>query len=158
MNSTHSKIKFYISCIEFFFYDGCTNFLRGGEGGVMLSVQKTEKNHKNRTHSKIKFYIIFIYIFFSMMYIKKILNGAGGLVGGGLIAFFYILLYYFINVMIKTLYFSNFIVVYIIYFPHSLYCYVLMFFSLLLKSYTFSARYLSSPTVFDLDVEPNIIL
>ena len=64
---------------------------------------------------------------------------------------FYILLYYFINVMIQTLYISNFIVVYVIYFTHSLYCHVLMCFSLLMKSYTFPARNPSSSTFFDLD-------
>ena len=53
--------------------------------------------------------------------------------------------------MIKTLYISNFIVVYIIYFTRNLYCYVLMCFSLLLKNDNFSARNLSSSTVFDLD-------
>ena len=51
--------------------------------------------------------------------------------------------------MIKTLYISNFIVVYIIYFIHSLYYYVLMFFPSEKKK--ISARNLSSPTVFDLD-------
>ena len=87
-----------------------------------------------------------------MMVIKKFLKGgAGGWAGDGLIFFLDILLYYFINVMIKTLYISNFIVVYVIYFTHSLYCYVLMCFSLLLKNYNFSARNLSSPRVFDLD-------
>ena len=65
--------------------------------------------------------------------------------------YFDILLYYFINELIKTLYISNFIVVYVIYFTHSSYCYVLMCFSLLLKNYNFSARNLSSPTGFDLD-------
>ena len=57
------------------------------------------------------------------MDIKKFLKGEAQ---GGLNFFFYILLYYFINVMIKTLYISNFIVVYIKYFTHSLYCYVLI--------------------------------
>ena len=51
--------------------------------------------------------------------------------------------------MIKTLYISSFIVVYVIYFTHSEYCYVLMLPPL--SSDTFSARNLSSPTVFDLD-------
>ena len=65
--------------------------------------------------------------------------------GWGQVEFFVdILLYYFINVMIKT-YISSFIVVYFIYFTHSL-CYVLMSFSLVLKNYKFSARNLSSPT------------
>ena len=82
-----------------------------------------------------------------MMDIKKFLNGGQEQVD----FFFYRLLYYFINVMMKTLYISNFIVVYVIYFTHSLYCYVLMCFSLLLKTYNFSARNISSPTVFDLD-------
>ena len=82
------------------------------------------------------------------MDIKKILNGVGQ---GGVEFFFYILLCSFINVMIKTLHIINFIVVYVMYFTHSLYCYVLMCFSLLLKNYNFSARNLSSPTVFDLD-------
>ena len=81
------------------------------------------------------------------MDIKIFLKGRAG---GGVIFFFYILLYNFINVMIETLYISNFIVVYVIYFTHSLY-YVLMWFSLLLKNYNFSVRNLSSPTVFDLD-------
>ena len=56
---------------------------------------------------------------------------------GGL-NFFYIL-YYFINVMIKT-YIGNFIAVCVIYFTHSLYYYVLMCFSLLLRNDNFSAR------------------
>ena len=69
---------------------------------------------------------------------------------GECLIFFYILLYYFINIVIKT-YISDFIVVYAMYFTHSLYCFVLICFSLLLKNYNFSTRNLSSPTVFDLD-------
>ena len=84
------------------------------------------------------------------MDIKIFLKGGGqgdGLEGG--LIFFTYLLYYFINVMIKT-YISNFIVVYIMYFTHSLFYYVLMCFSLL-KIFNFSARNLSSPTFFDPD-------
>ena len=88
------------------------------------------------------------------MDIKNFLKGGRGAGEGGpgaSLIFFYILLYYFINVIIKTLYTSSFIVVYIIYFTHSLYSCVFMCFSLLLKNYNFSARNLSSPIVFDLD-------
>ena len=87
------------------------------------------------------------------MDIKKFLKGRGGSGGwarGRVEFFFYILLYYFINVMLKT-YISSFLVVYAIYFTHSLYSCVLMCFYLLLKSDTFSAKNLPSPTVFDLD-------
>ena len=65
--------------------------------------------------------------------------------------FFYIILCYFINVMIKTWYISSFVVVYVVFFTHNLYSCVFMCFSLLQKDYTFSARNLSSPAVFDLD-------
>ena len=85
---------------------------------------------------------------FFLRWILKFLQRKGQ--GGGLI-FFVTYYYYFLNVIIKTLYISNFIVVYAIYFTHSLYYYVLMCFSLLLKNYNFSARNLSSPTIFDLD-------
>ena len=83
-----------------------------------------------------------------MMDIKILMKGGGE---GVCVCFFCILLYYFINVIIKTLYISNFIVIYVIYFTHSLYCYVLLCFSLLLKSYNFSTRNRSSRTVFDLE-------
>ena len=66
-----------------------------------------------------------------MMDIKIFTYGGGG-AGDGL-DFFYTLLYYFVNVIIKTLYISSCIVVYVIYFTHSKYCCVLMRFSLLLK-------------------------
>ena len=53
----------------------------------------------------------------------------------------------------KTSYISNFIVVYVIYLTHSLYYYVVMCFSLLMKKNdNFSAEiYLNSSTVFDVD-------
>ena len=99
---------------NFFFLRWILKFLHmRGSGGIIRS-EKWKKNHKNSTHSKSKFYIILILLFFSMMDINNF--------------FFYILLYYLINVMIKTLYISNFIVDYVIYFKHSLYCYVLMCF------------------------------
>ena len=80
-----------------------------------------------------------------MMDIKIFTNGSvqGGGPSVGLI-FFDMLLYYFIYVIIKTLYISSFIVVYIIYFTHCQYCCVL-------KNYTLATRNVSSPTVFDLD-------
>ena len=53
------------------------------------------------------------------------------------IFFFDILLYYFNNVMIKTFYIGNFIIVYVIYFTRSLYCYVLLFFPSLEKLHFF---------------------
>ena len=123
----------------------------GGWQGA-LAIQKNEKKQRNSTHSKIKFYRIFISIFFPTMDIKFFLKGHSEkcTVGGG-VDFFHILLNYFINVMIKTLYISSFIVVYVIHFTHRLYSCVLMHFSFLLENYTFSARNLSSPTVFDLD-------
>ena len=76
------------------------------------------------------------------MYSKKKFN-QGGACQGWVNFVFLILLYYFINVMIKTLYISSFnVYVIYLYFTPSLYCYVLMFFSLL-KSYFFFARNLS---------------
>ena len=64
------------------------------------------------------------------MDIKNIQKGEVRGVGQGRVEFFFdILLYYFINVMLKTLYIINFIFVYVIYFTHSLYCYVLTFFT-----------------------------
>ena len=78
---------------------------KGRAGGVIRS-EKWEK-HKNSTYTKIKFYIIF---FLSTMDIKNFTNwaGQGGRPGAGEIYFFDIFLYYFINVMIKTLYISSF--------------------------------------------------
>ena len=52
-------------------------------------------------------------------------KGAGRVKGGFILGG--ILLYYFINVMIKTLYISGFIVVYVIYFTQSSYYYVVFF-------------------------------
>ena len=52
------------------------------------------------------------------MDLKKILNGGGS--GRGRVDFFFDkLLYYFNNVMLKTLYINSFIAVYILYFTHS---------------------------------------
>ena len=59
--------------------------------------------------------------------------------------------------MIKTLYISSFIVVYGIYFTHSLYC-VLMNFSHLLKNYTLAARNAFILQLLTEMVETNIIL
>ena len=116
----------------------------GAPGGVIRS--EKWKHHKNSTHYKIRFYIIFIWIFFSTIHIEHFLKGGAG---WGLVKFFfYISLYYFINVMIKTLYISNFIV-YAIYFIHSLYYFVLMFFPS--EKWQFFCKKLSSPTVFDQD-------
>ena len=57
-------------------------------------------------------------------------------------------------IILKTLYIRNMIVVYVIYFTYSLYYYVLICSSLLLKNYNFSLRNLSSPTVFISKVAP----
>ena len=83
------------------------------------------------------------------MDIKNFLKGEARGAGQEWVEYFFfdILLYYFFNVMIKTLYISNFIVVCIIYFTHSLYYYVLMCFSLFVKNYNFSARNQPSPIV-----------
>ena len=95
-----------------------------------------------------------------MMEFKIYTNGgggwggeAGGLVGAGRwrVDFFDILIYYFINIIIKTLFISSFIVVYVIHFTHSQYCCVLICFSLLLKNYTLAARNVSYPTVLEKD-------
>ena len=53
-------------------------------------------------------------------------TGGGGGSGVGIYIFFDILLYYFINVMLKTLYISSFIVVYLIYFTHIVYIVVFL--------------------------------
>ena len=52
--------------------------------------------------------------------------------------------------MIKTLYISNLIIVYIIYFTHIVHIDVFWCFSLLLKSKLLAAGKVSSPTIFDL--------
>ena len=114
---------------------------RGGQGA--LSVQKNEKIRRI-LHN-------FHYIFFLQWILKNVQKGGPRERAGWVEFFFYILLYYFINVMMKTLYISNFIVVYVIYLTHSLYYYVLMCFSLLPTNDKFFARTLSSPTFFDLD-------
>ena len=78
---------------------------------------------------------------FHFFFHLKFLNGGGkeaGRVKGGFILGG-ILLYYFINVMLKTLYISGFIVVYVIYFTQRSYYYV-MCFSLFLKSYIFGCK------------------
>ena len=109
-----------------------------GWAGVVFHSGKWKKD-KNSTHSKIKFYIILI--FFYTLDIKYFLKCGGkeeGRAGQGWVEFFfYILLYNFINVMIKTLYIGSFIVVNVIYFTHSLYSCVLRSFCFLLKNYTF---------------------
>ena len=68
----------------------------GRAGGVIRS--KKCENHKSSTHAKIKFYIIS----FSTMDIKIFINlgGQGGRPGAGVIYFFDIFQYYFINVII----------------------------------------------------------
>ena len=138
-NSTHCKIKFHIIFIYIFFsmidikkfpngvglcypfriffflfffftldikiytYGGARRWAWGRQ--VALSIQKNKKNHKNSTNSKIKFNIIF----FFLQWILKIFYR--GKAWGQIEFFFLTLLYYFINVMIKTVYISNFIVV-----------------------------------------------
>ena len=49
------------------------------------------------------------------------MGGGGNKTAGGF-SFFYILQYYFMYVIIKTLWISNFFVMYVIYFTHSSYC------------------------------------
>ena len=87
-----------------------------------------------------------------MMYINFFTNGgwAGGRPGAGGFSFLDILIYYFIYVIIKTLYISSFIVFYVIYFTHSLYCYLMMCISLL-KNALLAARKETCPTDYDLD-------
>ena len=153
-NSTHSKIKLCIIFIDFFFLCWILKFLyMGGQGGGQgrLSVQKNEKITRAVPILKLNF-MSFSFKYFFTMDIKNFLKGGTvkWLARGWVEFFFYILLFYFINVIIKT-YIISFLVVYVIYFTHNLYSCVLMCFSLLLKSDTFSARNLSSSTVFDLD-------
>ena len=117
MNSTHTKIKFYIIFIYIFhFYDWYSKFykLGGGRAGVsaggVISSEKWE-NRKTSTNTKIKFSMLFISIFFFYdAYLKfPWLGGSGrGLGMGNFYSF-----YYFINVIIWTLHISSFIVVYI---------------------------------------------
>ena len=56
------------------------------------------------------------------------MGGSGGRARGGLNLFFVHITILFHQCNDKTLYISSFFVVYVIYFAHSLYCYVLMFF------------------------------
>ena len=71
------------------------------------------------------------------MRIKFFLKGEGQGAFRGWVDFLFLhITILFYQVMIKT-YISYFIVVYVIYFTHSLYCYVLMHFSLLLKNNNF---------------------
>ena len=83
---------------------------KGRAGGAIHS-EKFE-NHKNSTHTKIKFYVTFINLFFLWRILKFLEIWEGGRKGGrpgvGGIYFFDIFLYYFINVMIKTLYIISF--------------------------------------------------
>ena len=88
----------------------------GGGGQWFVSRSEKLENHKNSTHSKIKLYIIFISIFFLQLILKYFQRGRKVE-----LFFFDLLQYYFINVIIKTLCIISFIVVYIIYFKHSLY-------------------------------------
>ena len=85
-----------------------------GLAGV-LSVQKNEKITRTVPILKSNATQFSFTFFFSTMDIQIFLKGEQGWVE----LFFYILLYYFINVMIKTLCISSFIVVYITYFTPS---------------------------------------
>ena len=78
--TVHNKIIFYTIFIEFFFSTmAIKNFKYGQPGGLTrrgqgaLSVQRSEKNHKNSTHTKFKFYLIFIKEVF-LQWILKILQ------------------------------------------------------------------------------------
>ena len=104
------------------------SFANWGRAGAVIRSEKWE-NHKNSTNTnKISHnFLSFFYDGDSKFYK---LGGLEGRPGEGGIYFFDIFLYYLINVIIKTLYISSFIVVYVIYFTHSSYwCVFDVFFS-----------------------------
>ena len=111
----------------------------GGWAGDIIRSEKIE-NDMNSTHTKIKFPIFFN--FFFMMDIKKFLDWESGLEG----EFFYFLLFHQCNNI------SSFIVVYIYIWHIVTVCYVLMCFSLPLKSTLLATKNVSPPIVFDLGV------
>ena len=112
-NNTHTKIKFYIIFIIFFFstmdIKSFTHWRgQGGWAGGIICSEKWEY-HKNSTHTKIKFPITFISIFF----LRWIFN------------FFF----YFINAIISTLHISSLYCYLYWYLAYGSFCYILMFFS-----------------------------
>ena len=116
-NCTHSKIKFYIIFIQFFFSTMDIKIFTYGEArgagmGWAEGVIRSEKweNHKNSTNSKMNFYLIFITIFFSTIYIKNLprmgrskiqtsksaFSFVGGRSGAGFNIYIYFFAYYYI--------------------------------------------------------------